>query len=376
MSGTVYLDVNATAPVPPEVRAAVLDALLLTGNPSAVHQAGRAARRLVEDARETIAAALGAAPADVVFTSGGTEANALALQGFASAADRIAVSAIEHPSVLAAARATGLPIDEIGVDTDGVLDLAALDRALSRAGQTLVAVMAANNETGVVQPIAEVARRAKAAGALVHVDAVQALGRMSVSFADLDIESLSVSAHKLGGPKGVGALVVRGTAPLRALWGGGQERGRRAGTENVPGIAGFAAAVNIAQARAGELHRVGALRDNLECKALARVPDAFVFGANVSRLANTSALALPGVASDLQVMTLDLAGICVSAGSACSSGKVTRSHVLAAMGAGALAGETIRVSLGLDTDEHDIARFLDVWTALAARRAELSRISA
>ena len=376
MSGTVYLDVNATAPVPPEVRAAVLDALLLTGNPSAVHKAGRAARRLVEDAREVIAVELGSAPADVVFTSGGTEANALGIQGLAHAVDRIAVSAIEHASVLAAARATGLSIEEIGVDTNGVLDLAALDRALSRPGRILVAVMAANNETGVVQPIAEVARRVKAAGALVHVDAVQALGRMKVSFADLDIDSLAVSAHKLGGPKGVGALVVRGTAPLRALWSGGQERGRRAGTENVPGIAGFAAAVNVAQQRASELHRIGALRDELERKALAQVPDAVVFGANAPRLANTSALALPGIAADLQVMTLDLAGICVSAGAACSSGKVTRSHVLAAMGAGALAGETIRVSLGLDTSEGDIARFLDVWSALAARRAELSRISA
>lgn len=362
---SAYLDYNATAPVRPEAAAAVAAALEIGGNPSSVHAAGRAARRLVEDAREQIAALIGAHAPDIVFTSGGSEANALALGG--TGAVRVLVSAIEHDSVLRNA-ATGSCIP---ADRSGVVDLAALERWLGESGgeATLVSVMLANNETGVIQPVAEAAAIAHRHGALIHCDAVQAVGKIAVDFAALGVDMMTISAHKLGGPQGVGALVLRAGLTITPLIkGGGQERGRRAGTENVPGIAGFAAAAVAARAdlERGEPARIARLRDRLEA---ALPPQAVVHGAAAARLPNTSCIGLPGMSAETQVMALDLAGVAVSSGAACSSGKVRASHVLGAMGLGpADAGSAIRVSLGWASIEDDVERFLAAWRDLARRR--------
>jgi cysteine desulfurase len=371
----VYLDYNATAPVRPEASAAVAGALALTGNPSSVHGFGRRARKCVEDAREQVAALIGAAPADIVFTGSGTEANALALSG--AGRKRILVSAIEHDSVLAAAAALDPEAPRIPAKRDGTVDLEALDRLLAERGRdALVSVMLANNETGVIQPVAEIARRAQAAGALVHCDAVQAAGKIPVDVGVLGADLMSLSAHKLGGPQGAGALYVSERIALApALRGGGQERGRRAGTENVPGIAGFGAAAAAARRDLGAFARVGELRDKLEAGVLARSNRARrlgvrIAGAEAPRLPNTSCIVLPGVASETQVMALDLAGVAVSAGSACSSGKVRPSHVLGAMGLPPEeAASAIRVSLGWASQPADVDRFVEAWSAMAARRA-------
>ncbi|MBL8665570.1 MAG: aminotransferase class V-fold PLP-dependent enzyme [Candidatus Odyssella sp.] len=366
----VYLDYNATAPVRPEAAAAVAEALAATGNPSSVHRFGRAARRRVEDAREQVAALIGAAPAEIVFTGGGTEANALALAGAGRA--RILVSAIEHDSVLAPAVALDPETPRIPAASDGTVDLDALDRLLAgRGAETIVSLMLANNETGVIQPVAEAARRAHAAGALLHCDAIQAAGKIPVDVRALGADLVSLSAHKLGGPQGVGALRVADRIALRPmLRGGGQERGRRAGTENVPGIAGFGAAAAAARRDLGDAARIAALRDALEAAVLARAARARIAGADSARLPNTSCIVLPGVASETQVMALDLAGVAVSAGAACSSGKVKESHVLAAMGFAAdEAGAAIRASLGWASTPADVDRFVAAWSAMAARRA-------
>ncbi len=362
----IYLDYNATAPLRPEARAAIDAALGIDGNPSSVHGFGRRARRAVEDARERVAALVGATPAQVVFTSGGTEANNLALTGSGRA--RVIVSSVEHDSVLRAApEAARAP-----VDGDGVADLDALSARLAGDGPpALLSLMLANNETGIIQPVRQAAELAHSHGALLHCDAVQAAGKIPVDAAALGADLLTLSAHKLGGPTGVGALIVADgieLAPLLA--GGGQERRRRAGTENLPGIAGFGAAAEAAVAGLDAYDGIAALRDGLEARAVAAVPGARVFGAGVSRLANTSCLAMPGTAAETQVMALDLAGIAVSAGSACSSGKVEASHVLLAMGAGEeAAGTAIRVSLGPATTSADVDRFVAVWSALHGRRS-------
>jgi cysteine desulfurase len=301
-----------------------------------------------------------------VFVSGGTEANHLALLG--SGRERILVSAVEHGSVLQAAPAAG----RIPVDGDGIVDLAALDALLAAEPRpAIVSVMFANNETGIVQPVARIAEVAHASGALFHCDAVQGAGKVPLSADEIGADLISLSAHKFGGPPGIGALVIAGHAePVATMRGGGQERGRRAGTENLPGIAGFAAAAEAAAAGLADYDRVRRLRDGMEAEALAAVPEAVVIGARVPRLPNTSALALPGIAAETQVIALDLAGVMVSAGAACSSGKVGLSHVLDAMGiAPDIAGSTIRISLGWTTTEADIAHFLDAWTALARRTA-------
>ena len=361
-----YLDWNASAPLRPEAAAAVAAALARCGNASSVHRWGRATRRAVERAREAVAALVDARPEGVVFVSGGTEANHLALLG--AGRERVLVSAVEHNSVLQAVPAA----ERIAVDRDGIVDLDRLDRQLAADPRAaIVSVMLANNETGILQPVAEIAGLARAHGALFHCDAVQAAGKIPLAAAALGADLVSVSAHKLGGPPGVGALVVTGDAALAAqIRGGGQEGGRRAGSENLPGIAGFAAAAEAAVTSFADSERVGRLRDALERAAVAAIPDALVIGAGAPRLSNTSALALPGVAAETQVIALDLAGVMVSAGAACSSGKVGPSHVLAAMGlAPELAAATIRVSLGWTTTEDDIAHFLDAWTALAKRRA-------
>ena len=359
-----YLDWNATAPLRPEAVAAIAASLARTGNASSVHRWGRAARQEVEQAREAVAALVAAAPESVVFVSGGSEANHLALLG--SGRKRVLVSAIEHGSVLQATPEA----ERIPVDGDGIVDLDRLDRQLAADRRpAIVSVMLANNETGTIQPVSEVAQLCQARGALFHCDAVQAAGKMPLDAARIGADFLSLSAHKLGGPPGIGALLATGAAePQAMIRGGGQERGRRAGSENLPGIAGFAAAASAARANLADYERVGALRDRLEAAALAAVPEAATIGTAVPRLPNTSALALPGVAAETQIIALDLDGVMVSAGAACSSGKVGPSHVLDAMRTPPnIAMGTIRVSLGWTTTEADISHFLEVWTALARR---------
>ncbi|MEM8589772.1 MAG: cysteine desulfurase family protein [Pseudomonadota bacterium] len=361
MSASTYLDYNASAPLLPAARDAMVAALDVVGNPSSVHRFGRDARRLVEHARRHLAVRLAVDPQRVVFTSGATEANAAALSGVA--VTRRLVSAIEHDSVLATDA-----VETFAVDGEGVADPAGLERALAEAdAPTLVSMQLVNNETGVVQPVQEAAALAHDHGALIHCDAVQALGRLAVSPDALGVDLLTVSSHKIGGPKGAGALIVRDGLPLKPLLrGGGQERRRRAGTENVAAIAGFGAAVEAANVDAWS--RATSLRNRLETQLVATDAGAMVFGAHAGRVGNTTCVAMPGVDAETQVMAFDLAGIAVSAGSACSSGKVASSHVLAAMGIpDALARCAIRVSLCPDTKAGDIDRFVAVWGQIAAR---------
>jgi cysteine desulfurase len=357
-----YLDYNASAPVKPAVIEAIALALGRAGNPSSVHGFGRAARRALEQARASVAALVGAPPDAVLFTSGGTEANN---QVLASARGPCLVSAVEHASVLEAAPEAGrLPVDALGR-----VDLAQLADRLAGIGPALVAVMLANNETGVLQPVAEVARLARRKGALVHCDAVQAAGKVSVDLHALGVDFLTLSAHKLGGPQGVGALVLgEGIEPAALLRGGGQERRWRPGTENLPGIVGFGRACELALEDRDLARRTAALRDRLEAEILAVAPAARVHGGGAERLPNTSCLGMPGVGNQTQLIALDLAGIAVSTGSACSSGKVGPSHVLAAMGVEpAEAASTIRVSLGWASTDADIDRLVAAWSGLYAK---------
>ncbi len=364
MTATIaYLDYNATAPIREAAAAAALDAMRIGGNPSSVHRLGRLARRAIDRSRRAVAALVGARPDEVVFTSGGTEANAMALGGFSGR--RRIVSAIEHDSILAQPHEARIP-----VSADGVVDLAALEDLLEAPPQAaFVSVMLANNETGVIQPVADVVALAHARGALVHCDAVQAAGKMAIDFAALGVDLMSLSAHKIGGPQGVGALIVRdGLGLTSGLVGGGQERGLRAGTENLAGIAGFGAAAEAARAEVGDWGRVAALRDDLEARLLAAQPDLPIFGRGAARLANTSCFAMPGVKSETQVIAFDLAGVAVSAGAACSSGKVSPSHVLRAMGAAAdVSSAAIRISLGRGTAAAEIDRLMTVWAEVRRR---------
>ena len=362
-----YLDWNATAPLRPQAAAAMSEALRRWGNPSSVHRRGRAARHIVERAREPVAALLGDVdPSAVIFVSGGTEANHLALIG--AGRERVLVSAVEHDSVRHA-----VPTAEIiPVGPEGIVDLDALDRLLGAdLRPALVSVMYANNETGVIQPVAEIAAIARRNGALFHCDAVQAAGKLALEAGAIGADLVTLSAHKIGGPTGIGALVVTGGTELAPLLrGGGQEHRRRAGTENLPGIAGFAAA---AAAEIADYERVAALRDGLEAEIAMTARDAVVLGAAANRLPNTSAIAMPGVAAETQVVALDLDGVMVSAGAACSSGKVGPSHVLAAMGvAPEIAASTIRVSLGWSSSEAEIDHFLRAWSALYRRCRRLA----
>jgi cysteine desulfurase len=367
-----YLDWNATAPLRPEARAACAAALDVVGNPSSPHAEGRRARAMVEDAREQVAALIGARPAEVVFTSGGTEANNAVLS---TGWDTIFLAGVEHDSVLAPARAGKARVVQVPVDADGVAmpdRLASLMAAQASAGRALLSLQMANNETGVLQPLAEAGATARSRGMLVHSDAVQAAGRVAVDVRALGADFLSLSAHKLGGPKGIGALVVREGASLPVfIAGGGQERRRRAGTENVAAIAGFGAAAEAAARDLAAMQRVRALRDGLEARVAAIAPSAVVIGAGAARLPNTTSVAVPGTSAETLVIALDLAGIAVSAGAACSSGKVGASHVLDAMGVdGEAARAAIRVSLGWSTTEDDIAAFIAAWsTAVRRRRA-------
>lgn len=353
-----YLDYNATAPLRPVAKAALEAAYARGGNASSVHGAGRAARGLLEDARAVIAScATGFAPGDVVFNSGGTESNTLALRGVTASA--LLVGATEHDSVLKAnPQALRLP-----VDTHGILKLAELEAALVRVGAgALVSAQWVNNETGVIQSVAQIADLCRKYKAYLHVDAVQALGRVPL---DVPVDLLTLSAHKVGGPLGVGALLVRDYIPLTAQQlGGGQERGRRAGTENVPGICGFAAAAKEALAQLPDFTARVAWRAAFEQKI--EQAGGVVIGKGAPRVANTSCIALPGFKSELQLMQLDLRGICVSSGSACSSGKVGRSHVLAAMSLSPeITDSALRVSFGWNSRESELNFCAEIWTSLA-----------
>jgi cysteine desulfurase len=377
MTDRIYLDWNATAPLRPQARAAALAALDSSGNPSSVHAEGRAARRLIEEAREKVAALVAAESRNVVFTSGGTEANMLALTPAGGpdgkAPDRLLISALEHPSVLAGGRFAAAAVQRVPATGDGRIDLAALADALAalEGRRALVSLMLANNETGVVQPVSEAARLTHEAGGVLHVDAVQAAGRIPCDINAIGADLLTLSGHKIGAPKGVGAVVRRDAGvpfPAPLIKGGGQERGARAGTENVAGIAAFGAAATAAlmdlSAEAGNMR---ALRDRLEAGLRSASPDIVVFGAGAERLPNTTLFALNGMKAETAVIAFDLEGVAVSSGAACSSGKVQPSHVLAAMGVPPeLARAAVRVSLGPTTTQSEIDRTIQAWIRISS----------
>lgn len=379
MAERAYLDWNATAPLRAEAKAALVAALDLSGNPSSVHGEGRAARRLIEVAREQVARLTGSDPADVVFTSGGTEANALALTPFVmrggdkTPRERLLISAIEHPSVRSGGRFPAEAVSEIPVTPRGVVDLAALKvmlaKSVSLGGRALVSIMLANNETGVIQPVRDAADIVHEAGGLLHVDAVQGPGRIALDVKAFGADVLTLSAHKVGGPKGVGALIrapgIHISEPL--IRGGGQERGARAGTENVTGIAGFGAAADAAlRSLDADIARMRSLRDKLESDLKDAAPEVMIFGAGADRLPNTTLFALRCIKAETAVIAFDLDGVAVSSGAACSSGKVQPSHVLAAMGVQrALSDGAIRVSVGPATTDSDLERFRNAWNKLS-----------
>lgn len=373
----IYADYNATAPVRPEARAAMLAALDVGANPSSVHGPGRAARKLLETARSQVSLGVGARAQDMVFTSGGTEANALALNGIVGQLDgacTLLVSAIEHEAVTKNAGYAGVPIETVYVTADGVIDLDALRDRLAkwdrvRDGTPVLALMLANNETGVIQPVAEAATLVREAGGLTHCDAVQGLGKVMVNVNLLGVDYLALSAHKIGGPQGVGALWVRSGAPLKpVLFGGGQERSLRSGTENLSGIVGFGAATEAAIRDMPKLQALAPLRDAME-KRLIDQASVTVFGSQVERLPQTSNFAVSGFRAETQVMAMDLGRVAISSGSACSSGKVKRSLVLSAMGVDdSLSESAIRVSFGWDTKPEDFDAVAEAWLK-AARTA-------
>lgn len=379
-----YLDWNATAPLLPAAREAMLAALGAGGNPSSVHREGRAARAIVDQARRDVAALVGGDAANVVFTSGATEAASTLLQPDwrmgrgAVRVSRAYICAADHPCTLSGGHFGAGDVTVIGVDGDGLLRLDELETALAthdaEAGLPLVVMHAANNETGVLQPLEAIGRLAKAAGAIVAFDAVQAAGRIAIDIAGGYADFLILSSHKLGGPQGAGALVGAGGVlmPAPLVRGGGQERGHRAGTENVAAIAGFGAAFASRAAALAGIDGVAALRDRFEAAIVEIVPDAEIFGREAPRLPNTTFFAVPGLKAETAQIAFDLAGIALSAGSACSSGKVGPSHVLKAMGHGDLAG-ALRVSIGRETGEEEFARFATALADIAGRRAVSSQ---
>src|ERR1039457_2835918 len=374
MSERAYFDWNATAPLRQEARAAMVTTLGLTGNASSVHAEGRAVRRLVEAARAQVAGLVGAEAKGVTFTSGATEANMMALPpaieigGRKSLRDRLFISAIEHPSVRSGGRFPAGAVEELPVTGAGVIDLHALRSAIARAERPFVSVMLANNETGVIQPIADIAAIVHAANGVLHVDAVQGPGRIACRIGELGADLMSLSAHKLGGPGGAGALVSRGDIDVGEplIRGGGQERGLRAGTENVAAIAGFGVAAAIS-ANQADVARMAGLRDRVEAGIKAALPNAVIFGQNAPRLPNTTLFTVLGMKAETAIIAFDLNGIAVSSGSACSSGKVQASHVLAAMGVEPiLAQGAVRVSLGWSTTERDIENLLNALTKVVS----------
>lgn len=370
MNAPVYLDYNATTPLKPAARDAMIAAMNVVGNASSIHSFGRAARKRIEDAREQVGKLVGAAPKQVIFNSGATEGNNTILRGFAGT--RILISAIEHASVIECGAA--LNAEKIPVTADGVVDLQALENML-KAGPSvgLVSVMLVNNETGVIQPVADVAKLARAYGAASHCDTVQAAGKIPINIDDLGIDFITLSAHKIGGPQGIGAIVTaNGTisclpTPIFIV-GGGQERRLRAGTENVPAIAGFGAAAHAALTDINDYQKLGALRDRIETALVQTSNSIKIYGTNAQRVPNTTAFVVPGVPAETMLMNLDISGIAISSGSACSSGTVKPSHVLAAMGVtpdDAKSG--LRVSLGWATTANDVDRFIEVWQNTAKR---------
>lgn len=369
---TVYLDHNATSPLRSQTREAMVRAYDAGGNPSSVHGPGRAARAIVETARAAIAKHFVTRAEDVVFTSGGTEANNLVIASArAAGAKRLIISAIEHDAVRDAATASGIQVEILPVTPDGVADIVWLENRLAgwdrdADGTPFVALMAANNETGVVQPVEAAGRLVREAEGLFHVDAVQMAGKIAFDFAGSLAHYAALSAHKCGGPQGVGALLLACDAPLsRQMHGGGQETGRRSGTENVAGIAGFAAALEAVEA--DDAARMAALRDALQLR-LESLEGVRIWGAGADRLPNTLCLSAEGWAAEIQVIAMDLAGFAISAGSACSSGKVKKSRVLEAMGASeAQAASAIRISFGWTSTQDDLDRFADAWIREYAR---------
>ena len=379
-----YLDYNASAPLLPAARAAMLAALDVDANPSSVHSEGRAARRLIEQARRSVAALVDAKPEHVVFTSGATEAASTLLtpdwqmgRGAVRMA-RLYVAASDHPCLLSGGRFAKDRVETLPVGSDGVLDLAALSAALERhdrsEGLALVAIHAANNETGVIQPIAGIAGLVEAAGGVLVVDAVQAAGRIPIDITTAYGDYLILSSHKIGGPKGAGAIVAKADLmmPAPLVRGGGQEKGHRAGTENLAAIAGFGVAADEARRSLDGIDAVRNKRDRIEQIVVDLVPDAEIFGRDAERLPNTVFFAIPGMKAETAQIAFDLAGVALSAGSACSSGKVGPSHVLKAMGRGDDAG-ALRVSIGHSTGEAEIARFAEALAAIVARRSHGSK---
>lgn len=374
-----YLDYNASAPLLPEAKAAMLVAFDVSANPSSVHGEGRNARRIVEEARRDVAALVNAKPDHVVFTSGATEAASALLtpdwrMGRGDVRmSRLYVSAADHPCLLNGGRFAPEQVMRIGVDANGVCDLAALAAALAAhdrdEGLPLVAIHLANNETGVIQPVREIAAIVKAAGGVLVLDAVQAAGRIPLDVTDGIADYLILSAHKLGGPTGVGAFVTASDLmlPKPLVTGGGQEKGHRAGTENLAGIAGFGAAAKVAIENLLYVDEIGAMRDRIEATILLLAPDVEIFGHGAPRLANTTFFAIPDLKAETAQIGFDLAGVAVSAGSACSSGRVGPSHVLAAMGRGAEHG--LRVSIGRRTTSKDIELFAAALSQNLTRRA-------
>jgi cysteine desulfurase len=369
MSGIrTYLDYNATAPMLPSARAAMMVAFDEVGNPSSVHGEGRRTRAVVETSRAQVARLVGAKPSEVVFTSGAAEANATVM---AAPWTHVLAAGIEHESVLAGLAREDVDAIEIPCGADGVARLDGLPQQLGSIGgvvRSLACLQLANNETGVIQPVAEIVELARQQGCAVHCDAVQAMGRLPVGFGSLGVDFMSLSAHKIGGPKGIGALVIRDGTSLPALIPGGQERRRRGGTENVAAIAGFGAAAEEAMVGLEDVVRVGLLRDQLEQAIRAKLNEAVVLAAQAPRLANTSCIAIPGLRAETLVIRLDLMGFAVSAGAACSSGKVGTSHVLTAMGVEpALARSAIRISLGRETTRSDIEALIAALGEIAGR---------
>ncbi|VVT22074.1 cysteine desulfurase family protein [Rhizobium sp. EC-SD404] len=379
-----YLDYNATAPLLDGVREEMIDAFSVVGNPSSVHAEGRKARQRIEDARSKVAKLVGADPANVIFTSGASEAASHVLTpDFRMGRSRLAVGrlyvcAIEHLCVLSGGRFPVEAVERLPVDRNGVLDLATLQAVLeahdTSLGLPMVAVALANNETGVIQPIAEISALTRAAGGILVVDAAQAPGRLAIDIAAIGADFLMLSAHKMGGPKGIGALVSVGQQlmPVPLVAGGGQESGHRSGTENLSAIVGFGVAAHIAgDALTSEADRLRRLRDRLETALLKVAPDAEIVSAGADRLCNTTYVALPGMKAETMQIALDLEGLSVSAGSACSSGKVGRSHVLEGLGLDAEAG-AIRISPGWQTTEAEVDRCIDAFSRLAARRRRVA----
>ncbi len=375
-SARTYLDNNATMPLRPQARRAMIDALDTGGNASSVYEEGRLARQMIEKARRQVARLVNAAPAEVIFTSCGTEANNQVIFSAVTGGTRhILVSGVEHPAVLKVARASGAQVQVLEVDGKGQVLPATLVAGLEAAGAkeapspVLVSIMLANNETGILQPVAELARITHAHGGLFHTDAVQGAGKLALDMQALGVDLLSLSAHKIGGPQGSGALISAASSRIEPLiLGGGQERSKRAGTENLSGIAGFGAAAEAALEELEDMSRIKGLRDVLEDEIQTLDASITILGKDAERLDNTCFFATPGIRAETLVIALDLDGIAISAGSACSSGKAGTSYVPVAMGFDEdLAASMIRVSFGWQNNRDDVERFIESYSAAVKR---------